>query len=135
MTAIIRNVQEQSSLAAPRILVLEDHHDLRRLYAKVLTKAGYEVYPAATLEEARGLLSRQHVDIFVCDIHVGDERGTDLLREQSAALSQQGTKIVVVSGQAQYRSMCEELGIDFYLEKPVGLEMLLTLMNRLAIGP
>jgi DNA-binding response OmpR family regulator len=131
MIAAIQSVQQESSMAAPRILVLEDHHDLRRLYAKVLTKAGYEVYPAATLEEARALLNQEHMDIFVCDIHVGEERGTDLLREQSAALNQEGTKIVVVSGQAQYRAMCEELGIDFYLEKPVGLEMLLTLMKRL----
>ena len=121
-------------MTAQRILVLEDHADLRRLYAKVLTKAGYEVYPAATLEEARALLNQGHIDIFVCDIHVGEERGTDLLREQSAALNQQGTKIVVVSGQAQYRAMCEDLGIEFYLEKPIGLEMLLTLMERLTTG-
>jgi two-component system OmpR family response regulator len=126
-----QNMQKEASMTAQRILVLEDHADLRRLYAKVLTKAGYEVYPAATLEEARALLSQGHVDVFVCDIHVGDERGTDLLREQSAALNQQGTKIVVVSGEAQYRPFCEELGIEFYLEKPIGLEMLLTLMKRL----
>jgi DNA-binding response OmpR family regulator len=131
---MIQTMQKEASMTAQRILVLEDHADLRRLYAKVLTKAGYEVYPAATLEEARALLNQGHIDIFVCDIHVGEERGTDLLREQSAALNQQGTKIVVVSGQAQYRAMCEDLGIEFYLEKPIGLEMLLTLMERLTTG-
>jgi DNA-binding NtrC family response regulator len=114
-----------------RILIMEDNADLRRLYTKVLKSSGYQVYPTATLEEARSLLAQDHMDIFVCDIHVGDERGTDLLTEQAASLMQNGTKVIVVSGQAQYRPMCEEMGVDFYLEKPVALGTLLTLVERL----
>lgn len=116
------------------ILVMEDNHDLRRLYSKIFTNAGYNVYPAATLEEARALLLKNHVNLFLCDIHVGDERGTDLLREQAAFLGKNGTKVIVVSGQAQYRAACEEMGVDFYLEKPVGLETLLTLVRRLTVS-
>lgn len=119
-------------MTAPSILIMEDNADLRRLYSKLLKNSGYEVYPAATLEEARALLAQTYVDVFLCDIHMGDERGTDLLREQAAKLFQNGTKIIVVSGQAQYRPLCEELGVDFYLEKPVGFETLLTIVKRLA---
>jgi DNA-binding NtrC family response regulator len=121
-------------MSEPSILVMEDNHDLRRLYSKIFTNAGYDVYPAATLEEARALLVKDHVDVFLCDIHVGEERGTDLLREQAAFLGKNGTKVIVVSGQAQYRSACEEMGVDFYLEKPVGLETLLTLVRRLTVS-
>ncbi len=118
-------------MADRRILVMEDNADLRRLYSKIFKNIGYQVYPAATLEEARSLLAMGHMDVFLCDIHMGREKGTDLLREQTTALEKNGTKIIVVSGQAQYRPLCEEMGVDFYLEKPVGLETLVTIVQRL----
>jgi len=61
----------------------------------------------------------------------GERNRHGLLREKATALGKNGTKIIVVSGQAQYRPMCEEIGVDFYLEKSVGLETLLTLVERL----
>jgi two-component system OmpR family response regulator len=120
-------------MTLPRILIMEDSADLRRLYGKAFSKSGYQVYPAATLEEARALLVENHMDVFVCDIHMGNERGTDLLREQAARLGRNGTKVIVVSGQAQYRPICEEMGVDFYMEKPVAISMLLTLVERLTV--
>jgi len=39
--------------------------------------------------------------------------------------------VVIVSGQAQYREMCEEMGIDFFLEKPVSVPALIALVDRL----
>jgi CheY-like chemotaxis protein len=115
-----------------RVLILEDNDDLRRLYSRVLAKSAYKIYPAATLEEARALLGQGRFDVFLCDIHIGQERGTDLLREQLEALGRQGTQVIVVSGEARYRPFCEELGVDFYLEKPVAVGELLTLVGRLA---
>jgi len=118
-------------MSAKHILIMEDNNDLRRLYSKTLSKSGYEVYPAATLEEARALIADRHVDIFLCDIHVGKECGTDLLREQTDRLTHNGTRVIVVSGEAQYRPFCEEMGIEFYLQKPVALDTLLTMVKRL----
>jgi len=114
-----------------RVLILEDNDDLRRLFARAIRRAGYEAYPAATIEEARCLLGQSRFDIFLCDVHIGHERGTDLLREQITMLRGQGTQIIVVSGEAQYRPFCEEMGVDFYLEKPVAVNELLTLVKRL----
>jgi CheY-like chemotaxis protein len=123
--------EEDDAAGARRILVMEDNDDLRRLYGKVLRKGGYAVYPAATVEEARTLLRQGRFDVFLCDIHMGDERGTDLLRQQIDSLREQGTQVIMVSGEAQYRPLCEELGVDFYLEKPVALEPLVRLVDRL----
>jgi two-component system OmpR family response regulator len=137
----IRSVALQALETPPapprRVLILEDNDDLRRLFARATRRAGYEAYPAATVEEARCLLGQSRFDIFLCDIHIGHERGTDLLREQITMLRGRGTQIIVVSGEAQYRPFCEEMGVDFYLEKPVAVNELLTLIRRLtaADGP
>lgn len=123
--------QVPAELPAIRVLVMEDAHDLRRLYSKALEKVGYKVYQATTLQEARDLLTERRFDVFLCDIHMGGDCGTDLLREQQAILSAAGTQVVMVSGDARYRDVCEEMGIDFYIEKPVAIPLLITLVDRL----
>jgi DNA-binding NarL/FixJ family response regulator len=123
--------QRDEAITSQPVLLMEDDASQRRLYAKVLRKAGYEVYEAATLQEARDSLAQAHFGVFLCDIHMGQERGTDLLREQGDALRKNGTQIIVVSADSRYRSIAEDMGVEFYLEKPVSIASLVTLMNRL----
>ena len=54
------------------------------------------------------------------------------LREQTARLSQIGTNVIAISSQGGYRSIFEDLGVDFYLETPVAVTPLVTLVDRLA---
>jgi CheY-like chemotaxis protein len=121
----------RDTLPTRRILVMEDNPDLCRLYSKALAGTGYQVYAATSIQEAQQLLQQYRFDIMLCDIHIGAGRGTDLLREHAAALATSGTQVIMVSGQAQYRDMCEELGADFFLEKPVAISTLVGLVNRL----
>lgn len=125
----------RDSNASRRIMILEDDPGLRRIYTKALTKAHYEVLAAATMNEARHLLETEKVDIFICDIHVGRERGTDLLAEYQERLAENGTQIVMASAYGQYRHLTEEMGADFFLEKPISLGTLLTLVSRLIDKP
>jgi DNA-binding NtrC family response regulator len=113
------------------LLILDDDENLRRIFGRALARAGYTVYDAASLEQARALLAHMAFDVFLCDIQVGGERGTDLLREQMDWLNQAGTQVIMMSSAAQYRDECADLGIEFYMEKPVSLGPLVTLVNRL----
>jgi len=122
---------DNGSKAPRRILVMEDDAHLSRLYSKALRASDYEVYTARTIKEAHDMLDNVRFDVLLCDIHMGSDRGTDLLRGYSTMLSTQGTQVIVVSGQAQYRGMCEEMGADFFLEKPVSLSTLVALLDRL----
>lgn len=114
-----------------QILILEDDDHLRRIFSRALRKGDYDVYTAATLEEAKQLLEATRFDVFLCDVHIGQGRGTDLLREQSATLQEKGTQTVMISADARYRSLTEELGVEFYLEKPIDLQPLVILIDRL----
>ncbi len=126
------DTKETTTAAAPRqILVMEDDAHLRRLYGKALRAKGYEVHTAATMQEARNFLESSRFDIMLCDIHMGTERGTDILSEYADQLVTSGTQVVMVSGQARYREMCEELGADFFLEKPISIGVLVALVDRL----
>ena len=114
-----------------RILILEDDIGLRRIYTKALKKSHYEVDEAPSLQSARELLERFEYDIFICDIQIGRERGTDLLKEYQDKFADVGTQVVMCSAYGQYRYMTEEMGADYFLEKPISLGTLLTLVTRL----
>lgn len=129
--AEIAESSQNGSEPSRRILIMEDDDSLRRLCTKVLEKTGYEVHQAATLQQARELIDQHTFNIFLCDIHMGRERGTDLLREQGDRLFQNGTQIIVMSAEGRYRSMCEQMGVEFYLEKPIAIRPLITLVDRL----
>jgi CheY-like chemotaxis protein len=89
------------------------------------------VHQAATVQEARDLLAHQAFDVFLADMDMGSERGIDLLREQVDTLRYSGTRIVAASAQESYRSQCEALGVDLFLEKPIEITPLVTLVARL----
>jgi len=130
-TAESEEVTSSSSTMQRRILVMEDDDHLRRVFARALQAADYEVYQACDVQEASDLLAQSRFDVLICDIHLGKERGTDLLKDHVDMLFTSGAQIVMVSGHPRYRDMCEEMGADFFMEKPVSVSTLVMLMDRL----
>jgi DNA-binding NtrC family response regulator len=120
---------------AHRVLLLEDETYLRRLFSKVLSKKGYQIVEAATMRVARELLLSRKFDVLICDIRLGDGLGIDLLREHLETLTRNGTKVIIVTGEARFHHLEDDLGIDLYLEKPVSIETLVTLVERLSPLP
>ncbi len=113
-----------------RVLILEDDPYLRRLISKVLRNGNLDVFEAATLEEARKFLDAVKFDVLIADIQVSDGQGTDLVREYRESLSQNGTIVILATGESRYRYLEEELGIDMYLEKPIAVQELVILVQR-----
>ena len=114
-----------------KVLVIEDDENLNNLYSHVIRKAGYQVSQALTTREAYKLLDAQMFDVLLCDIRMGDGRGTDLLARRKDSLKAQGTQVIVISAEPQYQHECEGLGIELFLMKPVALRSLVQFVNRL----
>jgi DNA-binding NtrC family response regulator len=125
---IEKNMQAKTK---KKILIMEDDAGLRRIYNKALSKGNFEVFEAGAIQTARDLLKSQRFDIFICDIHLGRERGTDLLVEMADKLDADGTQTIMCSAYGQYRFLTDEMGADYFLEKPISLGTLLQLINRL----
>lgn len=113
------------------ILVMDDDIHVLRIFGKALKSRNYLVSQASSIQQARQFIDTDNYDVFICDIHMGNERGTDLLLEKNERLSINQTQIVAISAYGQYRSLIEEVGVDFFLEKPVSIGTLLTLIDRL----
>lgn len=143
MLDLLLMVRQALSLPAPaigdtdggscscRILILEDDDGLRRIYQKALGKADtYHVDLAATLDEARNLLDSGDYDILISDMRIGRDRATDLLKEYKARFETSGIKVVMCSAFGQYRHLPDD--VDHFLEKPISLDVLVSLVSELA---
>lgn len=63
------------------VMCVDDEVNLLKLYQQVLTDEGYQVLPARTIGEAKGLLEMYPIDLIVLDIKMENENGLDLLAE------------------------------------------------------
>ena len=62
----------------PRLLVIDDHEDMRRLTATLLEYAGYDVMLADSGEEGVLLAQLHHPDLIVMDVFMPQMSGLQL---------------------------------------------------------
>lgn len=117
----------------PHILVMEDDPNLSELYAEALGLEGYRVDSARTIADARKLLEENTYKVFLCDMQIGRDRSTDLLKD---ILEDSGKmQVIMLSGLGQYQAEAMAMGVDFFLAKPVEIPDLVALIDRLAKPP
>jgi DNA-binding NtrC family response regulator len=102
-----------------RVLVVEDELIIGEIAAEALTDAGYEVFTAASAEEAETILRDVSVDVLFTDINLGGQDGFELAQ---AALSLQPLlPVVFTSGRSRIcHGLCASVGVPF-LAKPYRL--------------
>ncbi len=102
----------------PRILVVEDDEDIRRLNAEVLTVSGYKVDAAADGAIAWDILQYNQYDLLVTDYHMPKMSGVELLKKVRAA--HVALPVILVSGTMPVEKLKQDpwLQIDATLLKP-----------------
>lgn len=110
------------------ILLIEDEESVNRGIEVTLTKEGYQVGTAGTIQEAEGLINQENPEMIICDVNLPDGSGLDLIRrirKKSMAhvicLTAMDTEIDQVMGY--------EAGADDYVTKPFSLSVLVLKVN------
>lgn len=114
--------------AAPHILIVDDHREIRDLVSRALTKEGFRVSAAADGKAMRKLLADSRIDLILLDLMLPGESGLTLCRE---IRSHSSTPIIMVTakGEEVDRVIGLELGADDYLPKPFGTRELVARIN------
>jgi two-component system, NtrC family, response regulator GlrR len=113
------------------VLVLDDEPSLRLLCKVNLELEGYRVVEAGTLAEARAAMADEPVDVALLDMHVGAERGLDLLPELRGL--EPPAAVVVLSGTSEVSSATRAT-VDAVLGKPFVLDELTQTVGRALSG-
>ncbi len=110
----------------PRVLIIEDEHDLATVIAYNLRADGLEVATAETGEAGLDLASKRRFDLVVLDLMLPDMSGLDVCRKLKAQASTKEIPILIASarGEEVDRVVGLELGADDYVVKPFSVREL-----------
>ncbi|ASF47056.1 sigma-54-dependent transcriptional regulator [Methylovulum psychrotolerans] len=118
-------------IQTPRLLVVDDEPEIRRLVSEILEDEGYEVTMAEDAGTARQLKAATNPDLILLDIWMPDTDGITLLKEWVAE-DTLTCPVVMMSGHGSVESAVEatRLGAYDYLEKPLSMAKLLLIVER-----
>ena len=116
---------------APRVLIVEDHGDTRRVLSTLLDRWGFDVSTAESLKSGLAFVSAKEFDVIVSDIALPDGTGYALVSE--AKRKQGALKAIAISG---YNSPADveigkKSGFDYHLTKPFDCHALRTILSEL----
>jgi PAS domain S-box-containing protein len=114
-----------------RLLLVDDHADTRRILSRLLGKCGHEVSTAESGQAALKLMETEKFDALVSDIGLPDMSGYELVREAKQHQPMQGIALSGFGMEEDVRRSLEA-GFDYHLTKPVELQELRTLLQKIA---
>lgn len=109
-----------------RLLLVEDHEDTLRTFARLLRARGFHVEEAGTMSEA--ITSSRPGDLLLSDIGLPDGDGRDLMRQLGA----RGIPGIAISGFGSTKDIQEykQAGFADALIKPVDIDQVIGAINR-----
>ncbi|MGZ9111536.1 MAG: response regulator [Rhodoplanes sp.] len=102
----------------PRILVVDDDLEIRKLLARYLESQGFRVVLAASCRELLERLATNHIDLIVLDLMLPDGSGLDMCRDLRARRSSVPIILLTALKEDVDRIIGLEIGADDYLGKP-----------------
>jgi YesN/AraC family two-component response regulator len=125
-------------LAGPRretrkkVLIVDDEYLIRYSLKKLIEREGYTVFTAGSGHEALRLFEEQRPDIVILDIRLPDSNGLSLLKTIKESRPSVATIMATGCPDVQSSDEAMKMGALAYLEKPVDLDSLKTLMRGTA---
>jgi two-component system, cell cycle response regulator DivK len=127
----------QEGAPAPRVLLVEDDRDGRRMYAEWLTQAGYRVDEAHNGLQALERAFQTRPDVVVTDLNIPGIDGFELTRRLKQDPRTRTVPILAVTGYAAFAAdpaRAQRAGCDGVLEKPCSPDDIETAVRRLISG-
>ena len=103
------------------VLVVDDEEPIRNALKKFLTQQQFEVYTAASGEEALQQLKRHHLALMLCDIRMPGMSGVDLVPQAIEAEPDLAILMLTAVNDATSAALCMQRGAMDYLTKPIEL--------------
>ncbi|HEY3056710.1 MAG TPA: response regulator [Thermoanaerobaculia bacterium] len=120
------------AVGRPKILIVDDDSDVRRLYAIGLNQRGFEVKLAANGAEAVDRIASERPDVILLDWLMPLMDGGEVLSRLDGDAA--SIPIIVVSGQPQPSAEQRDPRIFRWLTKPVSLDDLVEQIQRLPVA-
>ncbi len=112
------------------ILLIEDDENLRLTVGRSLEKSGHGVVAADSVQRARDEYKMSHFDLVLSDVNLGAESGIDYIQELRESGFNGGIIMMTAFATVDDAVRAMKLGADDYLTKPIRLQELLLITDR-----
>lgn len=116
----------------PKVLLVEDNADVRRLYAIGLNQRGFEVKLAANGAEAVDRVATERPDYILLDWMMPLMDGSEVLERLDAQNATSEIEIIVISGQPAPSQIPSR--VRRWLTKPLTVDELVSEITRPRVG-
>jgi len=118
------------------ILIVDDSTSIRRMLKRIVELSGFDVenvFEASNGREALEVLKTEWVDFILCDIHMPEMDGIELLKalKQDEVLSRIPVVMVSTEGRPEIVQEVRRLGIRGYVQKPFTPEEIRKVLEEL----
>lgn len=112
------------------ILIVDDDCSITDSLSLILTDAGYEVLTAHSFTESLSILNHKQFDLVLTDLRLPDATGIEVITQVKNESPE--TEVILITGHGSVDITIEAIkrGAYYYLEKPLGIDRLHTLVNR-----
>ena len=100
------------------ILVLDDDPDICIMIKMVLDYYGYDAMDAENEENARKIISSNHVDLLIMDMLLSGVDGTDICRQLKNDKATSSIPILMFSAHPTAKETCLSAGANDFISKP-----------------
>jgi two-component system OmpR family response regulator len=119
--------------ARPKVLIVDDNSDVRRLYAIGLNQRGFEVKLAANGAEAVERVASERPDFILLDWVMPLMDGGEVLDRLREA-SNSDIPVIVISGHPQPEQSQGDPRIQSWLTKPITIDQLIEELSGRALA-
>jgi CheY-like chemotaxis protein len=126
--------QQVASLVERRqILLVEDDPDIAEVLTLLLDRVGHDAHITGSVSEGLAAAAQTRPDLIICDLGLPGKRGYELAREIRADAALDDLPLVALTGFGgmSVRSQALEAGFDEFLTKPVSMDQLAEVCERL----
>ena len=113
-----------------RVLVVDDEEGLRSLLSNILTDEGHTVLTAEDGAAGLRLFERERFDLVILDVWLPERGGIDVLKEIKSDGSDMPVIMISGHGTIDLAVKAVKLGAFDFLEKPLSIERVLTVVRN-----
>jgi DNA-binding NarL/FixJ family response regulator len=114
-----------------QILIIDDQENIVSILRRELEKKlSCKCASANNSRDAFAKLKENPIELVICDVRLGEENGFQILKQIKPQYPKVGLMMMTAYRSPAYRSMAEELGVVFFIEKPFAIAVLVKSIER-----
>ena len=113
------------------ILIIDDEKSQREILSGFLSKKGYKVYAAESGPQGLKIVKDEAIDIILSDFKMAEMTGIEILEQVSLINPEISFVIITAYGTVENAVKAMQLGAIDYISKPVNLDELEILLDRI----